>query len=136
MSDFIDILVALSLAVMSPLLSWKILKAAAPPCKILGPGLPTSIHVLLAAVVHFGYGGFWGGILFALTPRVTVWKGIGMGTFLYLIMQVFLFPFLGSGPFGARCRTGASRSSFCRWRRTSLTAQPLGGLAAENSPRA
>jgi hypothetical protein len=46
-------------------------------------------------------GGFWGGILFALTPRVTVWKGLAMGAFLYLIMQVFLFPLLGRGLFGS-----------------------------------
>jgi len=69
--------------------------------KIAGPVLPVSIRVLLAMVIHFGYGGFWGGVLFALTPRVVVWKGIAMGAFLYLIMQVFLFPFLGRGLFGS-----------------------------------
>ncbi len=69
--------------------------------RILGPGLPLSMHVLLAAVIHFGYGGFWGAVLFALTPRVTVWKGIAMGAFLYLLMQAILFPILGRGFFGS-----------------------------------
>ena len=69
--------------------------------KILGPGLPLFMHVLLAAVIHFGYGGFWGAVLFALTPRVTVWKGIAMGAFLYLIMQALLFPLMGRGFFGS-----------------------------------
>jgi hypothetical protein len=68
--------------------------------KILGPSLAVSIRVLLGMLIHFGYGGFWGGVLFALAPRVTVWKGLAMGAFLYLIMQVFLFPFLGRGIFG------------------------------------
>lgn len=68
--------------------------------KIFGPGLSKSILVFLAAMIHLGYGGFWGGILFALTPRVTVWKGVAMGAFLYLLMQLFLLPFLGWGVFG------------------------------------
>ena len=68
--------------------------------KVLGLSLAVSIRVLLAMVIHFGYGGFWGGLLFVLAPRVTVWKGIAMGAFLYLIMQVFLFPSLGRGIFG------------------------------------
>lgn len=68
--------------------------------KILGPRLPTFLHVLLAAVAHFGYGGFWGAVLFALTPRVTIWKGIAMGAFLYVVMQSVLFPAMGRGFFG------------------------------------
>lgn len=69
--------------------------------KILGSGLPLFPRLLLAAVAHFGYGGFWGAVLLALTPRVTLWKGIAMGAFLYLFMQVVLFPAMGRGFFGA-----------------------------------
>lgn len=68
--------------------------------KILGPSLAVPLRVVLGMLLHFGYGGFWGSVLFALAPRVTVSKGIAMGVFLYLIMQVFLFPFLGRGIFG------------------------------------
>lgn len=69
--------------------------------KVFGPGLPTSIHLLLSVVIHLGYGGFWGGVLFALTPRVTLWKGVAMGAFLYLGLEVFLFPLLGRGVFAS-----------------------------------
>jgi hypothetical protein len=64
--------------------------------RLLGP-LPTGTLLLLAMAIHLGYGGFWGAILFRLTPRVTVWKGIGLGAFLYLGAHVFLSPLLGRG---------------------------------------
>jgi hypothetical protein len=64
--------------------------------RLLGP-LPTGVHLLLALAIHLGYGGFWGAILFRLTPRVTVWKGIGLGAFLYLGAHIFLSPLLGNG---------------------------------------
>lgn len=69
--------------------------------KMFGPGLSTSVHLLLAMAIHLGYGGLWGAILFALTPRVTVWKGLALGAFLYIGAQVFLLPLLGRGMFGA-----------------------------------
>lgn len=64
--------------------------------RLLGP-LPTGVHLLLAMAIHLGYGGFWGAILFSLTPRVTVWKGIGLGVFLYLGAHIFLAPVVGRG---------------------------------------
>jgi hypothetical protein len=69
--------------------------------KMFGAGLSTPVHLLLALAIHLGYGGLWGAILFALTPRVTVWKGLAMGAFLYVGAQVFLLPLLGRGMFGA-----------------------------------
>jgi hypothetical protein len=63
---------------------------------LLGP-LPTGTHLLLASAIHLGYGGFWGAILFRITPRVTVWKGLGLGAFLYLGAHIFLSPLLGHG---------------------------------------
>lgn len=69
--------------------------------KMFGAGLATPVHLLLAVLIHLGYGGLWGAILFALTPRVTVWKGLAMGAFLYLGAQIFLLPLLGRGMFGA-----------------------------------
>ena len=69
--------------------------------KMFGTGLSTPVHLLLAMAIHLGYGGLWGAILFALTPRVTVWKGLAMGAFLYIGAQVFLLPLLGRGMFGA-----------------------------------
>ena len=49
--------------------------------KILGPALSTSAHPFLAALIHVVYGGFWGGVLFALVPRVKFWHGAGVGAF-------------------------------------------------------
>ncbi|MGH9678744.1 MAG: hypothetical protein ACRD4Y_02210 [Candidatus Acidiferrales bacterium] len=69
--------------------------------KMFGPGLSVPVHLLLAMIIHLGYGGLWGAILFALTPRVTVWKGVAMGAFLYLGAHIFLQPLLGRGMFGA-----------------------------------
>ena len=67
---------------------------------LLGVGLPRSLIMLLAAGAHLSYGGVSGAILAALTRPVTVWKGLGWGVFLWLIMQVAVFPFLGWGFFG------------------------------------
>lgn len=68
---------------------------------VLGTGLPMPLMVLLAAASHLVYGGFWGAVITALTRPVTIWKGLGLGVSLWLVMQVAVFPFLGWGPFGA-----------------------------------
>ena len=67
--------------------------------KMFGSGLPASTHLLLAMLLHIGYGGFWGAILFALTPRITFWKGVGTGAFLWLGAHLFLLPLLGRSIF-------------------------------------
>lgn len=64
--------------------------------RLLGP-LPISLHLFLAVLAHLGYGCFWAALLFALTPRVTVWKGLGLAAFLYLGAHVFLTPIMGLG---------------------------------------
>ena len=66
--------------------------------RMFGSGLPVSTHLLLAALIHLGYGAFWGAILFALTKRVTFLKGIAMGAFLYLGAHIFLSPLLAGRP--------------------------------------
>ena len=63
--------------------------------KMFGPGLPVSTHLLLAALIHLGYGAFWGALLFALVKRVTFWHGLAVGAFLYLGSHIFLAPLLG-----------------------------------------
>ena len=64
---------------------------------LLGVGLPKPLIMLLAAVAHLSYGGVAGAILAALTRLVTVLKGLGWGVFLWLVMQVAVFPLLGWG---------------------------------------
>jgi hypothetical protein len=54
--------------------------------QFLGEGAPKPLIMVLAVIAHLGYGGFWGAVLAATTRPVTVWKGIGMGLFLWLIM--------------------------------------------------
>jgi uncharacterized membrane protein (DUF2068 family) len=69
--------------------------------KVFGEGLPRPLIMLLAAGAHLTYGGLWGAVLAALTRPVTLWKGLGWGVLLWLIMQVIFLPFLGWGFFGA-----------------------------------
>jgi hypothetical protein len=67
--------------------------------KMFGPNLTSFTHLLLATLLHLGYGGFCGAILFGLTPRVTFWKGVGTGAILWLGAQFFLLPLLGRSIF-------------------------------------
>jgi hypothetical protein len=67
---------------------------------VIGAEIPQIAIMALAIVSHFTYGGFWGAVLAALARPATVWKGLGLGVFLWLIMQVAVFPFLGWGFFG------------------------------------
>jgi len=70
--------------------------------RLFGGGLSHPLLLVLAIGFHLAYGGFWGGTLFAITPRITVWKGIGLAIILWLIMQLAVFPFLGWGIFASR----------------------------------
>jgi uncharacterized membrane protein YagU involved in acid resistance len=58
------------------------------------------MSVLQTHPSHFAYGGFWGAVLAALSRPVSLWKGIGLGFILWLIMQLAVLPFLGWGSFG------------------------------------
>ena len=69
---------------------------------MFGSGMPHPLLIILAVGFHLAYGGFWGGALWAITRRVTVWKGIGLCVLLWLIMQLAVFPFLGWGVFASR----------------------------------
>jgi uncharacterized membrane protein YagU involved in acid resistance len=69
--------------------------------RILGSGMPHPLLIVLAIGFHLAYGGFWGGALWASSTRITVWKGIGLGIFLWLIMHLAVFPFLGWGVFAS-----------------------------------
>lgn len=68
--------------------------------KLTGGALPQPAHMGLAIILHLGYGGFWGGVLAAATRPVTIAKGLGLGVFLWLVMQVAVLPYLGWGLFG------------------------------------
>ena len=67
---------------------------------ILGKGLPIPIIMFLAAASHLAYGGIWASLLTQVTYHVTIWKGLGLGVFLWLVMQVAVLPFIGWGLFG------------------------------------
>ena len=68
--------------------------------QVFGTGLPQPLLMILALASHLAYGGFWGAVLAAMSRPVTVWKGVGLGVVLWLIMQVIVLPLLGWGPFG------------------------------------
>ena len=67
---------------------------------IVGADVPTPAIMAVAVASHFVYGGFWGAVLGALTRPVTLWKGLGLGVFLWLLMGMVALPFLGWGFFG------------------------------------
>lgn len=66
--------------------------------KLFGSGTP--LLMILAIASHLVYGGIWGAILSAVTKNITIFKGIVLGIFLWLIMQLLVLPFLGWGVFG------------------------------------
>lgn len=74
---------------------------AAIVAEITGGGLPRPALMGIAAILHLAYGGFWGGVLTSVSGRVTIWQGLGLGVFLWLIMQLVVLPFVGWGVFGA-----------------------------------
>lgn len=62
--------------------------------------LPTPASRVLGRLAHLGYGMTAGLVMVASTRRVNVWRGLGFGVTLWLLMgQVFL-PYLGWGLFG------------------------------------
>ena len=67
---------------------------------VVGKGLPIPLIMVLAAGSHLAYGGIWAALLTQVTDRVTIWKGLALGLFLWLVMQVAFFPFIGWGLFG------------------------------------
>ena len=67
---------------------------------ILGKQFPTLLIMLLAAGSHLVYGGIWAALLTQVIARITIWKGLGLGVFLWLLMQVAVLPFIGWGLFG------------------------------------
>lgn len=69
--------------------------------RLLGDGTPQPLLMIAAVVAHLAYGGIWAGAFAKFFWPVTVWHGLGLGAFLWLLMQVLVLPFLGWGLFGA-----------------------------------
>jgi len=67
---------------------------------VFGEGTPQPLLMLAAVLSHFAYGGVWAGAFATIARPVTVWRGIVLGVFLWLLMQVAVLPFLGWGMFG------------------------------------
>jgi hypothetical protein len=68
--------------------------------QVLGKGTAQPLLMVSAILAHLAYGGVWGGVFASIIWPVTVWKGIGLGAFLWLLMQILVLPFLGWGLFG------------------------------------
>lgn len=69
--------------------------------QVFGPGTPQPVLMVLAVVAHLGYGGVWAAGFATYAWPITVWKGIGFGVLLWLLMQILVLPFLGWGLFGS-----------------------------------
>ncbi len=68
--------------------------------EFVGAGLPRPAIMVLAVTSHLTYGGVAGAVLAALTRPVTVWKALGWGVLLWLVMDAVVLPLLGWGFFG------------------------------------
>jgi len=68
--------------------------------KLTGGSLPKPGLMAVAALLHLGYGGFWGGLLARFSRRLTVGQGVLLGVGLWMLMGVAVLPWLGWGLFG------------------------------------
>lgn len=67
---------------------------------VTGGALPRPALMATAAILHLGYGAFWGGALAVMSSRITLGRGLALGVGLWMIMQVIVLPYLGWGAFG------------------------------------
>lgn len=67
---------------------------------VLGTALPAPLLMAASAGSHLAYGGASGALLVCLYPDAGRWAGLGMGGFLWFVMQVAVLPLLGWGLFG------------------------------------
>ena len=68
---------------------------------ILG-NVSQSLTLVFAIISHFGYGAFWGVLLYQLVKvDGKFWHGLGWGLMLWLIMELLVLPLLGWGVFGS-----------------------------------
>lgn len=61
---------------------------------------PKPIRMIVAITAHLLYGGLFGALFAGTVRSVSVWKGLGFGVLLWLIMGVVFLPLLGWGLFG------------------------------------
>jgi hypothetical protein len=60
------------------------------------------VLMVFAIITHFGYGGFWGVVLYRLVrENGGIGHGLGWGVMLWLIMELIVLPLLGWGVFGS-----------------------------------
>lgn len=58
--------------------------------------------MVFAIISHFGYGAFWGGLLYQwVNGDGKFWHGLGWGLLLWFIMELIVLPLLGWGVFGS-----------------------------------
>lgn len=68
---------------------------------ILG-NAPNPLILGFAIITHFGYGAFWGVVLFNwMKSNGNIWHGVGWGVMLWLIMELIVLPLIGWGAFGS-----------------------------------
>jgi hypothetical protein len=82
------------ISAMSRPISEQVVKA------LFGEGLPRPLFMLLATVSILAYSGFGGAVLAILFRPATIWAGMGLGVFLWFVVQSAVLPFLGWGFFG------------------------------------
>jgi len=73
---------------------------AAIVAKLTSGALPKPALMAVAAALHLGYGGSWGGVLASLRGRASLARGVMLGAALWVLMGAAVLPWLGWGPFG------------------------------------
>lgn len=64
-------------------------------------GAPRPIRMVAALIAHLLYGGVFGALFAGTVRSVSVWKGLGFGVFLWLVMGIVFLPLLEWGLFGS-----------------------------------
>ena len=81
--------------------------------KLLFGALTNPALLIVAVILHLGYGGVNGGIVASIFGRKSnFWHGLSWGVILWLIMQLIVLPILGWGAFGAAVTPKIAMATF------------------------
>ncbi|MDQ4077312.1 MAG: hypothetical protein M3220_13825 [Chloroflexota bacterium] len=78
----------------------------------LGARTHEALLLGVTTVAHLSYGGFWGAVLAVLAHPITIWKGVALGIFVWLVQQVVFLPYIGWGLFGTAITVAIAAVTF------------------------
>lgn len=63
-------------------------------------GAPKPVRMVVAITAHLLYGGIFGALLAETVRPISIWKGLGFGALLWVVMGIVFLPLVGWGFFG------------------------------------